>query len=148
VTIGMPSAQSLRGPSCLLSTALALLLPAAVLAQVQPDAGRILQETRPVERAPVVTVPPIQAPAAPRPAVPAVGGDVRVQVTHFEFTGNNALSADTLRAAVATWGLGWVLDHKGWGWYFPYLVPFGLVGSIMMFSIAHRKSLKKDASAR
>ena len=49
-------------------------------------------------------------------------------------------------AAVATWGLGWILDHKGWGWYFPYLVPFGLVGSIMMFSIAHRKSLKKAAT--
>jgi OPA family glycerol-3-phosphate transporter-like MFS transporter len=49
-------------------------------------------------------------------------------------------------AAVATWGLGWVLDHKGWSWYFPYLIPFGVFGGIMMYSIAHRKSLKKGAS--
>jgi len=49
-------------------------------------------------------------------------------------------------AAAATWGLGWILDHKGWGWYFPYLIPFGLVGGIMMFSIAHRRSLKKGAA--
>ena len=47
-------------------------------------------------------------------------------------------------AAVAMWGLGWVLDHKGWSWYFPYLIPFGFIGGIAMFSIAHRKSLKKD----
>jgi hemolysin activation/secretion protein len=75
-----------------------------VLAQAPPDAGRILQETRPQpERGPAITVPPILAPAQPRPAVPAVSGDVRVQVTHFEFTGNSALSADTLSAAVAPW---------------------------------------------
>ena len=49
-------------------------------------------------------------------------------------------------AAVATWGLGWVLDHKGWGWYFPYLIPFGFVGGILMFSIAGRQSLKKGAA--
>jgi OPA family glycerol-3-phosphate transporter-like MFS transporter len=46
-------------------------------------------------------------------------------------------------AAIATKGLGWVLDHKGWGWYFPYLVPFGVLGAVMMYSILHRKSLKK-----
>jgi MFS transporter, OPA family, glycerol-3-phosphate transporter len=46
-------------------------------------------------------------------------------------------------AAVATWGLGWILDHKGWSWYFPYLIPFGLIGGSLMLSIAHRKSLKK-----
>jgi MFS transporter, OPA family, glycerol-3-phosphate transporter len=49
-------------------------------------------------------------------------------------------------AAVATWGLGWVLDHKGWSWYFPYLIPFGLIGGILMFSIAGRQSLKKGAA--
>jgi OPA family glycerol-3-phosphate transporter-like MFS transporter len=49
-------------------------------------------------------------------------------------------------AAVATWGLGWVLDHKGWSWYFPYLIPFGLVGGILMFSIAGRQSLKKGGA--
>lgn len=46
-------------------------------------------------------------------------------------------------AAVAIWGLGWVLDHKGWTWYFGYMVPFGVVGGILMYSIAHRTSLKK-----
>ena len=81
-----------------------LCLAAPVLAQTIPDSGRILQETRPVpERAPAVPVPPIQAPAQPRAPVPAVGSDVRVQVTHFEFTGNGALSTETLRAAVASW---------------------------------------------
>ena len=46
-------------------------------------------------------------------------------------------------AAIATRGLGWILDNRGWSWYFPYLVPFGIFGAIMMFSIAHRRSLKK-----
>jgi hemolysin activation/secretion protein len=82
----------------------ALSLAAPLLAQTTPDAGRILQETRPApERAPAVTVPPIQAPAQPRAPVPAVSGDVRVQVTGFDFTGNSALSTETLRAAVASW---------------------------------------------
>ena len=49
-------------------------------------------------------------------------------------------------AAVATQGLGWILDHKGWSWYFPYLIPFGLIGGTLMFSIAHRKSLKKGGA--
>ncbi|NDH65909.1 MAG: hypothetical protein EBY26_05990, partial [Microbacteriaceae bacterium] len=42
-------------------------------------------------------------------------------------------------------GLGWVLDHKGWSWYFPYLIPFPIIGGLMMYSILHRKSLKKGA---
>jgi|ERR1035437_1536732 OPA family glycerol-3-phosphate transporter-like MFS transporter len=46
-------------------------------------------------------------------------------------------------AAIATKGLGWILDNKGWSWYFPYLVPFGILGAIMMLSISHRRSLKK-----
>ncbi|MBI3885207.1 MAG: MFS transporter [Opitutae bacterium] len=46
-------------------------------------------------------------------------------------------------AAVAIWGLGWVLDHKGWSWYFGYMIPFGVVGGVLMYSIAHRTSLKK-----
>ncbi|MDB6168536.1 MAG: major facilitator superfamily 1 [Verrucomicrobia bacterium] len=48
-------------------------------------------------------------------------------------------------AAIATKGLGWILDHKGWSWYFPYLIPFGILGFVMMYSIAHLKSLKKGA---
>jgi OPA family glycerol-3-phosphate transporter-like MFS transporter len=46
-------------------------------------------------------------------------------------------------AAAATKGLGWVLQNKGWGYYFYYLVPFGVVAGILMYSISHRKSLKK-----
>ena len=73
-------------------------------AQVPPDAGRILQETRPQpERPPTVTLPPIQVPAPPQRAVPAAGDEVRVQVTRFDFTGNNALPTETLREAVAPW---------------------------------------------
>jgi OPA family glycerol-3-phosphate transporter-like MFS transporter len=49
-------------------------------------------------------------------------------------------------AAIATKGLGWILDHEGWGWYFPYLVPFGVLGAAMMYSISHLKSLKKGAA--
>ncbi|PTX92261.1 MFS transporter [Opitutus sp. ER46] len=41
--------------------------------------------------------------------------------------------------------LGYVLDNHGWGYYFYYMVPFGVVGAILMYSISHRKSLKKDA---
>jgi len=46
-------------------------------------------------------------------------------------------------AAAATKGLGWVLQNMGWDYYFYYLIPFGVVGGILMYSIAHRKSLKK-----
>ena len=46
-------------------------------------------------------------------------------------------------AALAIKGLGWVLDHYGWDYYFYYQVPFGLLGAVLMYSISHRKSLKK-----
>jgi OPA family glycerol-3-phosphate transporter-like MFS transporter len=48
-------------------------------------------------------------------------------------------------AALAIKGLGYVLDRPDWGWkyYFYYLIPFGLLGAILMYSIAHRHSLKK-----
>jgi OPA family glycerol-3-phosphate transporter-like MFS transporter len=49
-------------------------------------------------------------------------------------------------AAVATTGLGWVLQHKGWSYYFYYLIPFGAIGGILMYSISHRMSLKKGAA--
>ena len=35
-------------------------------------------------------------------------------------------------AALAIKGLGYVLDAKGWGYYFYYLVPFGVVGGMLM----------------
>ncbi len=46
-------------------------------------------------------------------------------------------------AALATKGLGYVLDRWGWNYYFYYQIPFGILGAVLMFSIAHRKSLKK-----
>ena len=49
-------------------------------------------------------------------------------------------------AAVAIKGLGYVLDNYGWGYYFYYMVPFGILGAVLMYSIAHRKSLKKGAA--
>lgn len=49
-------------------------------------------------------------------------------------------------AALATKGLGWVLQHKGWGYYFYYLVPFGVAAGVLMWSIAHRQSLKKGSA--
>lgn len=76
----------------------------AALAQTPPDAGRILQETRPPERAPAATIAPIQAPPVRAPASAAASGaDTRVLVSHFEFTGNLALSTETLNATVAPW---------------------------------------------
>ena len=45
-------------------------------------------------------------------------------------------------AALGMKVLGYVLDHYGWGYYFYYMLPFGVIGAILMFSIAHRKSLK------
>lgn len=46
-------------------------------------------------------------------------------------------------AALGMKVLGYVLDHYGWGYYFYYMIPFGIIGAILMFSIAHRHSLKK-----
>ena len=45
-------------------------------------------------------------------------------------------------AALAIKGLGYVLDHGGWGYYFYHMIPFGILGGILM---AHRRpeSLKK-----
>jgi OPA family glycerol-3-phosphate transporter-like MFS transporter len=48
-------------------------------------------------------------------------------------------------AALAFKGLGHVLDRWGWDYYFYYMIPFGVLGGIMMYSIAHRHSLKNAA---
>ncbi len=99
-------ALSLRGRRFLLGVGRVLVMAIGIIpafAQTPPDAGRILQETRPVERPPAVTVPPIEAPARAQPAAPAAAGDVRVNVTHFTFTGNSALATAILEAAVAGW---------------------------------------------
>ena len=47
-------------------------------------------------------------------------------------------------AAGAIKVLGWFLDRpNGWNYYFYYMIPFGIVGGLLMYSIAHRRSLKK-----
>jgi OPA family glycerol-3-phosphate transporter-like MFS transporter len=46
-------------------------------------------------------------------------------------------------AAAAFKVLGWVLQNYGWNYYFYYMIPFGVVGGILMYSIAHKHSLKK-----
>lgn len=80
-----------------------VISPCFVQAQVRPDAGRILQETRPPEPVAPLLPPPIEAPARPRLAVPSGGADVHVQVTHFTFVGNSALNSETLAHALAGW---------------------------------------------
>jgi hemolysin activation/secretion protein len=69
-------------------------------AQTPPDAGRLLQEAR-SPPGPSVSLPPLQSPV-PRSS-PAAYGDTRVQVTGFEFTGNSALSKETLRNTLSPW---------------------------------------------
>lgn len=50
-------------------------------------------------------------------------------------------------AAAAIKGLGFLLDRPGgWDYYFYYMIPFGIVGGILMYSISHRLSLKKGAT--
>lgn len=52
-------------------------------------------------------------------------------------------------AALAIKGLGYVLDNKrlGWDYYFYYLIPFGILGGVLMYSIASRRSLKNTRTA-
>ena len=95
-----------RGPLPLGRVAFYALVAAAPLAafsQVRPDAGQILQETRPAPAAAPQALPPITAPNAPEKPNVSGGGDVRVNVTQFDFIGNTALSTLTLREALAQW---------------------------------------------
>ncbi len=49
-------------------------------------------------------------------------------------------------AAAAIKVLGILLDRPGgWDYYFYYMIPFGVVGGLLMYSISHRLSLKKSA---
>jgi hemolysin activation/secretion protein len=99
------SLSSARPPGLFGLTLLMALWAMPVAGQAPPDAGRLLQETRPPpspERQ-ALPLPPLQAPATPRSSPPASGGDTRVQVTHFDFSGNSALSTEVLGTAVAPW---------------------------------------------
>ena len=47
-------------------------------------------------------------------------------------------------AAAAIKVLGLLLDRPGgWDYYFYYMIPFGVVGGLLMYSISHRLSLKR-----
>ena len=73
-------------------------------AQTPPDAGRVLQETRPSEPSPISsTVPNLEVPKRTAQVAPAAAGDVRVNVTNFTFSGNSALSNEILEVAVKPW---------------------------------------------
>ena len=50
-----------------------------------------------------------------------------------------------LGASLALKGLGWFLD-RSWDYYFYYMAPFGVIGGLLMWKIAHRRSLKKGAT--
>jgi hemolysin activation/secretion protein len=83
---------------------LCALCTASALAQVRPDAGQILQETRPAPVPAVPTPPPIEVPKpAEKPDTSTSDNDARVNVTQFDFVGNTALSDRTLRAALTKW---------------------------------------------
>ena len=34
--------------------------------------------------------------------------------------------------------LGWLIDKHGWGTYFYFMVPFGVIGAILMFTLGHK----------
>lgn len=78
----------------LLPLALALCaIPWSALAQQAPDAGRLLEQTRPAQPAPQsarpVVTPPQAAPALPADSTP-------VAVSRFVFEGNSALASEQL----------------------------------------------------
>lgn len=84
--------------------ALCALTAPSVWAQVRPDAGQILQETRPVPVPVSPTQPSIEVPKGPeKPDTSGSDNDARVNVTQFDFVGNTALSNRTLREALAKW---------------------------------------------
>ncbi len=56
-------------------------------------------------------------------------------------------SLQYLGAALALWILGWLLD-KSWDYYFYFMVPFGILGGILMWAIADRTSLKKGEGGK
>ncbi len=77
------------------------LASSAAIAQVRPDAGQVLEQTREPLRLP----PPREAdvlprPPDPKPALP-VQPDLRVNVTGFTFTGNTIYSEAFLQSVVA-----------------------------------------------
>ncbi len=67
--------------------------PFAAFAQQAPDAGRLLEQTRPAQPAPQPARPVINAPAA-APALPS--DNTPVAVNRFQFEGNQTISSEKL----------------------------------------------------
>ena len=93
--------RSVRGLPCIVFLCGLTLQTSELGAQTAPDAGRILQDTKPAPAFPPSSSAPIQShlPQISRPKTES--SDVRVKVERFAFTGNSALSADELAKAVA-----------------------------------------------
>ena len=73
-------------------------------AQVRPDAGQILQETRPLSAPAPLAMPPINVPQRDeKPDASVSDNNTRVKVSQFDFVGNTVLSTETLRQALAPW---------------------------------------------
>ena len=81
-----------------------LLFTSVAMAQSQPDAGQILQQTRPPQ-----WMAPSNQSQTPIPAKPSQSeapkasssSDVRVLVDRFDFVGNNSISSDVLRKEIS-----------------------------------------------
>ena len=83
-------------------TLLAICLPAS--AATTPEINKILQEsTHPGQplTPPPATIPDIKSPEQVKPAMPAGAAEVRINVTHFAFKGNDSIDESTLRHAIA-----------------------------------------------
>jgi hemolysin activation/secretion protein len=108
----MYSTRSFHSPRTRLravaAAAAVVAFPLATLAQQAPDAGRLLEQTRPAQPAPQPARPVISAPAA----APALPSDATpVAVSRFQFEGNQAISSEKLAELL--------LDQRG------AAVPFG-----------------------
>lgn len=76
----------------------AALASSAALAQVRPDAGSILDTTKPPEQQRPAATPRIVTPPPPSMQVPST---VKVTVKGFRFTGNELFSADELNKVIS-----------------------------------------------
>src|SRR5688500_16014239 len=99
----------------LLTSLMAGLLCAAAQAQAQaqtlPDAGRLLQETRPAQPPAIPQTPPRVVDVPVRPAVTMPEG-MSVRVSDFRISGAVTFPADQLAALVKPW-VGRQLDITG-----------------------------------
>jgi hemolysin activation/secretion protein len=107
----MPPIDSpLRRP-LLLPAVISALLCSGALAQTAPDAGRVLQETRPTQPPPIPQTPPRVVDAPVRPTVTMPEG-MTVQVSEFRISGAVSFPAAQLTELVRPWA-GRRLDIAG-----------------------------------